>query len=581
MPQQPPNPVTKKGLVKAFDSPKVGDFVFFELVNSKLPKYKNPPEYGTKHPCTEKYPNHELVFIAPASGMEDHWQKWYYAACRSDQDDYNFVKDDDKVTRTYLIPRDEFLDGTYTPQPAEGDADPEFAGYEFSGEVVVKRVRDRVLDGAFVEIELVYAATDPEDKGTSDRGTGRGEVCSSTTESATKLADCPESYGIVVSQSSTYTEDKLWRNTEERMNLREGVNGTSVSNKVGYVETSTTEFSATEPVQGDESNFSNTLVTTDVNGADAVWKASRSDRVSDPATGNETTNYLGGGLVDVDISLVPDSTAADEGHLVLSSTVKPIGNGEAIRVTKTLPEYPTLVEEKYDPSLDACVRITKDVVDPSTNPTCSYAAGDVTEIQAVDKWRSVRIRTEGLGVEKTETLPGVFQFRFPPVLRGAEWKWSYAWAFNATNNAYDADSAIIFDVKEAYSAAVEGRTIRVVTGDPTSVVGSYPPTVFRPESHTLASLVAYAYASDNALKARASARTWQTPMALSAAIYIVPPPFDTGLTGIDIEGWTVSDIPATTPTDIPSGWITIGVSTRRLRLGYYEVLVKQINSPGP
>ena len=93
---KPPSPPPRKQRVLNFVSPKVADIIFYELRDGRLPQYKTTPAYGTAHPDKRKYPNHKLVFVTPATASEDGWQKWYYAASRESQDDYNFEIDGDE-----------------------------------------------------------------------------------------------------------------------------------------------------------------------------------------------------------------------------------------------------------------------------------------------------------------------------------------------------------------------------------------------------------------------------------------------------------------------------------------------------
>lgn len=574
---QPSSPPPKKRQVLSFVSPKVADIIFYELIDGSLPKYKNTPAFGTAHPSTNKYPNHKLVFVAPAEGEEDKWQKWYYAASRSAQDDYNFeVIGDDRIVRTYILPRTDYLDAGYTP-PASGDPDPnavKFPGYEFVEESV-KRTQDKLLDSYFVVIQRTYVNVN-KSVAESETGTPRGEEGSETELGSAKTANAIGA-GIILQRSSRLTEFDLWHNTENRLSLRVGVNQANVRKMVGYTETDESEFAASEPVSAGEPSFSKRLVTTDVSGVDAVWSANRKTRSNDPAQGSEMTTFLGGGVADIDISLVADTSSADSGFNIIESKVTPIGDGDAIKTTKTLSSYPTLIESRYDASLDAMLTITKDVVAAGT--VGSVAVGDITEVRPVDKWRSVRIRTQAAGVEKTENLPGVFSFRFPAVLNSISWIGAYAYAGSADRFDWDQDVAMVFDVTEAYTAAVDGRIIRVVTSSPASVIGAYPATVFKPQSHTLGWVTAGWYASTSMVWAKTTARTWQTPLALSGG-QSVTPPFGGG-GAISVDSSYSGLVPNTTPSTIPLGWITIGITTRRLRMGYYEVLVRQINSPGP
>lgn len=575
---QPPKPLARKQEVKSYVSPKIADLVFFEIRDATIAKYKTPPAFGTAHPETVKYPNHKLVFIAPSDGDEPLVQKWYYAAERSSQDDYNFRKDDTNLTRTYIIPRSDYLAGSpdYV-KPTRGDADPVFAGYTFTDEEV-KRSGDSMQDTFFVVVERTYI-NNLKVVSETETGTVRGETGTVRSKGDTQIANAVAP-GIITSQRSTLGENQIWDNTENRLEPRIGVFRCNENFSAGYKVTSTTEQSLTEPTADAADNqFSKSLVVTDVEGTDALWEANRSTRVNAPVVGSQVNKFLGGGVADLAIELVAEADPADSGFLVVDSSVRPLGNGDGLKTTLTLPAFPTLVDYQYDNSLDALLRITKDVVDTATNPIGSKVVGDVTEIRSVDKWRSLSIRTEGIGVPKTDYLPGVFNFRFPPVLLSAEWIGAYAYAGNGTRYAWDFDIALIFDVVESFSAAVDGRTIRVITADPSAVIGDYPPINFAPQSHTIG-FVSHGWSASPTVWAKASARTWQTPSAINPLITLDFPDQLGGQDTITVDAEKTASIPATSPTSIPSGWTTIGVQSSRLKLGYYEVIIRQINSPG-
>lgn len=104
--------------VKLFPTAKATDVLFYVECTNVLPKNKNP-EYDTPYRdcfphAPEDFPNHKLVFITPADDTGK--QKWYFAADREAQDDYNFAFSDadiggvkfKSVERTYVIRRDSF-----------------------------------------------------------------------------------------------------------------------------------------------------------------------------------------------------------------------------------------------------------------------------------------------------------------------------------------------------------------------------------------------------------------------------------------------------------------------------------------
>ena len=89
--------------VLTFVSPKVADILFYETVDAQRVG-SVLPEYGTPHPDAVKWPNHKLVHASPDEGSQ--FYRYYYAADRASQDDYNYEKQGgEEVIRTYVIPR--------------------------------------------------------------------------------------------------------------------------------------------------------------------------------------------------------------------------------------------------------------------------------------------------------------------------------------------------------------------------------------------------------------------------------------------------------------------------------------------
>jgi hypothetical protein len=600
----PPTPPPRKQRVVNFVSPDIGDLIFYELRDGRLPKYKTPPAYGTAHPDSNLYPNHKLVFVVPAGADEDGWQKWYYARSRSaiaakssgsalfsgsvslsdtitSQDDYNFeIQGDEVLIRTYIFPRADYLASSYASsiKLAAGTADTVFTTFKFREEDVL-RTRDQIIDSYFIVIKRYFYKEDRL-RAVAEAGTAQGETGNVTTREADRLAYAIQP-GIILQRSSRLTDQELWDNTENRLALRAGVNNTSISQRVGYKETDTSELSQFEPVTADEPGFSKRVVTTDIHGDDAIWAANRKTRATDPANGSEMVSFLGGGIADVDIRLVADTALADSGFHVIGSQVSPMGGGDAIKTTKTIDAYPVLVEKRYDNQLDAIATITKTVIVPgSADDVASATCGNVTEIQPVDRWRSIKINTNIAAANREEIIPGVFNYRFPAVLKRAGFYWTYASAANSTNHAHDRDFALVFVVEEAFSAACKGRTRRIITCHPETVTENNSVVNFKPQSQTVCMLTAYGYNSPKTVWARAGVRTWQTPMSLHAAITLETPPPWTGTLTVD-DSYR-NDLTATSPTGLPAAGtlMTIGMDVRRLKLGYWEVLVREIYSPG-
>lgn len=576
------NPAPGRRRVLTYVTPELGDILFYELRDTHQPEFRTPPAYGTAHPDTDDWPDHFFVYATPAKeGLDSNpgLQYWYYAARRSktEQDAYNFeFEGDHKLTRTYIVKRADWVAGnSYFPALADGTADTTYTDYDFNGENVL-RIGQKELDSMFVVVQRFFTNPDKEQNVTQS-GSNSGERSTETTLGATASA-VPATPGVIVRKTSSLTDEQMWENTEEVLDVRTGVRDTTVDSQPGMRVTRTEELSLTEPVENAaDQSFTKELVTTDFEGTDAVWIARRETLANEQATGSRIVRDLGGGVATETITLVNDGDAADSGINIISSEVRSLGNGKALKTTVELTGgYPTLVDYQYDEQTSSLIKITKDVVAAgATGP--APAAGDVTEIQAVDNWRSIQIRSQyhpsnpsGLQ-EQWETVE---KFQYPPRLLDAGWLYAWAYAFSGSDYDYAEDYALVFSVEEAYLAQIEGRVSRYLTDDPDSInVGNtYNQSMV---SYTIGVTSAWWTAGDGGARASAVARTWQSPLAVvESGIYIGSPSGGGGNVTIDRE------ISGTIPAggSMPSGWITIDVSTRKVKLGLYEVLVKEVNA---
>lgn len=106
--------------LKTFPTPLATDVLFYIMRDATLPRNSIPP-YGTPfddiQPRKESWPDHVLVFVSPAD--VNNQQRWYFAARRESQDNYNFVLDSgSQLFREYVIPRDLYY-ARVTPEVPE------------------------------------------------------------------------------------------------------------------------------------------------------------------------------------------------------------------------------------------------------------------------------------------------------------------------------------------------------------------------------------------------------------------------------------------------------------------------------
>lgn len=132
-------------------TPQVADLLFFVEKDAKLP-VNQKFEFGDSFWDKTRYPDHKLVYVSPQD--DQNWSRWYYAADREHQDDYNWeLRNNDTVFRTYLVPRADYPENFETP--TVGTADTKFTDYIFAGESV-ERV-DKELDSLYVLVRRTYS----------------------------------------------------------------------------------------------------------------------------------------------------------------------------------------------------------------------------------------------------------------------------------------------------------------------------------------------------------------------------------------------------------------------------------------
>lgn len=141
-------PAPKRQRVLSFVSPNVADILFYETVDTQRIGTE-VPAYGTAHPDKLKWPDHELVFVQQDS-QEGQLYRFYYAAKRTLQDDYNYeLRDGSELIRTYVIKRADYPE--FLPIPEGGTLDKAFPEYGFVGDSI--RSVDEFLSSIYIAVQ--------------------------------------------------------------------------------------------------------------------------------------------------------------------------------------------------------------------------------------------------------------------------------------------------------------------------------------------------------------------------------------------------------------------------------------------
>jgi len=149
-------PAPKRQRVITFATPRVADILFYETEDTKNGEYgrygKTIPEYGTAHYDQRNWPHHELVFVQP-QGPDGQTMRFYYAAKRENQDEYNYeLRDGRELVRTYVIPREDYP--SKLEPPAGGTLDSAFPDYGFAGDSIVSL--GEPLSSVYIAIQRRY-----------------------------------------------------------------------------------------------------------------------------------------------------------------------------------------------------------------------------------------------------------------------------------------------------------------------------------------------------------------------------------------------------------------------------------------
>ncbi len=152
MPVQPNSqPAPQRQTVLTFATPSVADLLFYETVDAQRVGL-TPPAYGTPHPEPRRFPNHKLVFVQN-DAQNGQLLRYYYAADRAAQDDYNYeLKDGVELIRTYVLPRADYP--ASLPVPAGGTLDSTFTDYGFVGDSILDV--GEPLNGWYIAVQRRY-----------------------------------------------------------------------------------------------------------------------------------------------------------------------------------------------------------------------------------------------------------------------------------------------------------------------------------------------------------------------------------------------------------------------------------------
>jgi hypothetical protein len=367
---------------KIFPTPLTTDVLFSEIRDCNRSDF---PAYGTPHPNAVKWPHHKLIFIKPVDIERNEIFEFFYAADRENQDLYNFSsgyrniggnREFKIVLREYVTPRAEF-DASV---PAFKDAMPDVPAGVFDG--------------------VSYIFFDKQQKKTEQTELDSHYVLETHTYVETALLD---DYVSLSTQVPDLMPDKF----------RALIPRTTTENIV--------EGKAKTPVLGtDLLQASEEQINPDVKLVKTISsnrKAAAGKKLLSQRSYVETT------VGNIEETYSSEKLDVETGLLIAQSSVTDLGNGDYVRETVKVDEWPTLVSTAWNPELSAQVMTVETFV-PSTDISTGSAN---TSYKAVNKDRSLKTVTYPPTTELDNymiEIPSRMDVDLPKILKSIGIVWS-------------------------------------------------------------------------------------------------------------------------------------------------------------
>lgn len=393
----PINPAPAKG-IESFPTPVIDDVVISEIVNSWKGDYQ-PLEYGTlwkdvSHaPNQGSFPEHKLVYQQPTS-EDGQWVKRIWVNDRVNQDSYNYAikysagsQDHPIYIRTYIVPRE-----GYAPLP-DGTPDPLFPTALLVDEEATRNEGE--LDSKYITVTRVYE-TLPGPEVPTRRYNERGDLETVIVQTVPPNTP-PTADGLLVTQSQV-----------EQVETGKGVKTTATvqdhallqikENKGGLLGETITTDDIVDPSTNPDA-LSQTIVASVVEQYTATKARKRTTTAIGP-TSLSQKNKDGKLLGDITSteSVVPPNTNPDQvSSTILSSEVKQIDSGKAIKTNIVLNSTPTLSGKQSEQGLLG-VKSTVESIVPAGTPEDPLSLSVISSsVEPIDSVRSRRITIESSG----------------------------------------------------------------------------------------------------------------------------------------------------------------------------------------
>ena len=397
------NPAPAKG-IESFPTPVIDDVVISEVVNSWKGDYQKL-EYGvlwkdvSHAPNQGSFPEHKLVFQQPTS-EDGQWVKRIWVNDRVNQDSYNYAikysagsQEHPIYIRTYIVPRE-----TYAPL-LDGTPDPLFPGALLVDEEAQRTEGE--LDSKYITVTRVYE-TIPGPAVPTRRYNERGDLETVIVQTVPPNTP-PTADGLLVTQSQV-----------EQVETGKGVKTTATvqdhallqikEKKEGLLGETITTDDIVDPSTSPDT-LSETVVASTVEQYTATKARKRTTTASGPTSLSQKSKdgKLLGDITSTE-SIVAPSTAPDSVNSeILSSEVKQVDSGKAIKRNVVLNSTPTLSGNQNEQGLLGNKSTSESIVNAGTSADPLSMSVISSVVEPID---SVRSRKVTVSSSSPTTLTG-------------------------------------------------------------------------------------------------------------------------------------------------------------------------------
>ena len=391
------NPAPAKG-IESFPTPVIDDVVISEIVNSWKGDYQKL-EYGvlwkdvSHAPNQGSFPEHKLVYQQPTS-EDGQWVKRIWVNDRVNQDSYNYAikysagsQDHPIYIRTYIVPRE-----TYAPIP-DGTPDPLFPSALLVDEEANRNEGE--LDSKYITVTRVYE-TIPGPAVPTRRYNERGDLETVIVQTVPPNTP-PTADGLLVIQSQV-----------EQVETGKGVKTTATvqdhallqikEKKEGLLgETITTDDIVSPSTNPDP--LSQTIVASTVEQYTATKARKRTTTASGPTslTQRSQDGKLLGNITSTESVVAPSASPDAVSLSILSSEVRQVDSGKAIKRNVVLNSTPTLSGNQNEQGLLGNKSTTESIVAAGTAADAVSLSVISSAVEPIDSIRSRKITIESTG----------------------------------------------------------------------------------------------------------------------------------------------------------------------------------------